>query len=382
MIGIPYLYFDHAATTKVCPPAVEAAIEAMTTTYGNPSSLHHMGLEAENTVSHARRQMAKALGCTPDEVIFTSCATESNNIAIFGAAKTYRRRGNRIVTTTVEHPAVARPVEQLEQQGWEVVRISPKNGRITPEQVAEQVDRNTVLVSCMHVNNETGLILPVEEIARQVKRKNPDVLFHVDAVQSFCKLPFQVKKFPVDLLSISGHKIYAPKGVGALYKKKGIRLAPLLLGGGQEQGLRSGTESVPLIAALGAAAEFVSGRREAFYAHYQDLNKRLRQLLAQIPDVTVNSPAEGAPYTLNFSIKGIRSEIMLHFLEQRGISVSSGSACSKGAKSGVLAQLGCTPAQVDTAIRVSFGYENSLDDLELLAEAIGEGTRTLLKQRP
>ena len=376
------IYFDNAATTQVCDEAVQAAIQAMTATYGNPSSLHRMGLDAENTVNRARKILAGALGCQPGEITFTSGATESNNLAVFGAVKAYRRSGNKIVTTSVEHPSVAGPVAELEQQGFEVVRISPDaTGHFQAQDFEDAVDENTLLVTLMHVNNETGMKLPIEQIAQRVKRKNPGVILHVDAVQSFCKISFKLSKTPVDLMSVSGHKIYAPKGIGALFVRKGVRVLPQVFGGGQERGLRSGTESVPLIAAFGASVDKFSTNISKNRLLYVRLNEHLRELLSEIPDVTVNSPEDGVEYILNFSVAGIRSEIMLHFLESRGIYVSSGSACSKGARSGVLGAMGLPAERIDTAIRVSFGYTNTDRQVRQFVQVLQEGINTLVKQK-
>lgn len=382
MVTINEIYFDNAATTQVCDEAVQAAVQAMTGTYANPSSLHRMGLDAENLMNGARRTLAGALGCQPGEITFTSGATESNNLAIFGVIGAYRRNGNKIVTTSVEHPSVAGPVEELEKQGFEVVRISPdETGHFQAQDFEDAVDDDTVLVTCMHVNNETGMQLPVEQIAQRVKRKNPRVLMHVDAVQSFCKITFKVSKAPVDLVSVSGHKIYAPKGVGALFVRKGVRVLPHVLGGGQEKGLRSGTESVPLIAAFGASVDKFNTNISKNRLLYVRLNEHLRTLLGEIPAVSINSPDDGVEYILNFSVAKIRSEIMLHFLESRGIYVSSGSACSKGAHSGVLTAMGLPPERADTAIRVSFGYTNNDRQVKAFVQALREGIDTLVKQK-
>lgn len=376
------VYLDNAATTKVRQEAVDAAVNAMEKQYGNPSSLHRFGLEAENIVTAARKIIAKTLGCTPAELFFTSGATESSNLAILGGTQAMHRRGNRVVTTTVEHPATGHPFDKLEKQGLEVIRISPReNGKFAPEDFVEAVNDQTILVSCMYVNNETGLILPIEEIGKKIKRKSPNLLFHVDAVQAFGKLPFQVGRMPVDMMSISGHKIYAPKGIGAFYLKKGVRVLPRNLGGGQEKGLRSGTESVPMIAGFGAAIQAIAPSIRRNLSHYQELNHYLREQLQGISGIVWNSQPDDAPYICNFSVLGIRSEIMLHFLEQKEIYVSSGSACSKGAHSGVLSELGCSDQQVDSALRISFSYETTKQDLDCLIAGLQEGMATLARQK-
>lgn len=376
------IYLDNAATTRPCREAVEAIAECLTENYGNPSSLHRVGLRAQLAVDGARSAVAAALGCEAPQITFTSGATESSNLAIFGAAGAYGRRNKRVITTTVEHASVREAFTRLEQEGFEVVRIAPDaDGRFDPAAFAEAVNDTTCLVSMMLVNNETGAILPAADVFRAVKRKNPKVVTHCDAVQGFLKLPIRVGTMQADVMSVSGHKIHAAKGVGALYLKKGVRLKPLLVGGKQEQGLRPGTESVPLIAGMGAAvralAPTIAKRAETVGA----LRDTLLAMLTEVPALVVNSPADGSPYILNFSLPGLRSEILLHFLEERGISVSSGSACSKGANSGVLAQFGVKPALTDSALRVSLCAENTADELRALTDALCEGQKTLLRAK-
>ncbi len=376
------IYLDNSATTKVCPQAAQAAMDAMTVRYGNPSSLHRLGMEAENLVTAAKKQLAGALGCAPEELLFTSGATESNNLAILGYCRSNHRSGKRIITSAVEHPSVLEPFRALEKEGFETVYISPREdlgGNFAPEDFVDAVDQNTPFVSVMMVNSETGCRLPVEEIIKGVRRKNPKTKIHIDAVQAFGKLSFSAKKLDADFISLSGHKIYAPKGIGALYVKKGVRLSPLLFGGGQQNGLRVGTEPVPLIIALGAAAELCRAEQKALLPRYEELNRFLLEELSLIPDVTVNSPEGSVPYIVNVSVKGIRSEIMLHFLEQGGIFVSSGSACSKGAKSHVLTAMGLPDSRIDSAIRISFSHETTKEELTAFVSRLREGAETLLK---
>ena len=374
------IYLDNAATTKVCAQAADAAADAMLHTYGNPSSLHRLGMEAENLVTKAKKQLAAALSCQPGEILFTSGATESNNLAILGGCKAARRSGNKIVTSAVEHPSVLEPVRALEREGYEVSYIRPReDGSFSAQDFVDAVDERTALISAMLVNSEVGTRLPVEEITAGVRQKNPKTLVHIDAVQGFGKIPLSAKKLGADLISVSGHKIYAPKGIGALYIKKGVRVSPLLYGGGQQNGLRVGTECVPLIAAFGEAAAFCSACQRDVLARYKQLREDLLETLSQIPDVTVNSPEGSVPYILNLSVKGIRSEILLHFLEQAGIYVSSGSACSKGAKSHVLAAMGLPDERIDTAIRLSFSYETTGEQLTAFAARLKEGIDTLMK---
>lgn len=376
------IYLDHSATTPCCPEAVEACRRAMTEGYGNPSSLHRKGFEAERLMLEAKEQLGAALSCLPEEILFTSGATEANNLALIGAARARERSGKTIVISAVEHPSVLETAGWLEGQGFRIRKIGPDaEGRFTPEAFAGAVDGDTVLVSAMLVNNETGAILPVWEIARAVKRVRPEVLVHTDAVQGFLKLPIRLKNTAVDLLSVSGHKVCAPKGIGALFVRRGVRLLPLLHGGGQQGGLRSGTEPVPLIAALGAAAAAQSGRIAGEAARYARLRERLLVRMAEIPDVTVRQEPVQADWIASLSVRGVRSEILLHFLEEAGIYVSSGSACSRGGPSHVLAALGMDRRTADETIRVSFGAGTEDGMIDALADRIGEAVRVLQKRR-
>ncbi|MGI5959593.1 MAG: cysteine desulfurase family protein [Massiliimalia sp.] len=374
------IYLDNSATTRVCPESAQAVMEIMTQNYGNAASLHRKGYEAEQVLIHAKKTFASVLGCQESEIYFTSGATESNNMCLIGAAKARRRQGNKIVITGLEHPSVLEPAAYLEREGWEVVRVMPnEQGSFTPEQFAEVVDENTVLVSTMFVNNETGLILPVQEIAKAVKRKNPKVLFHTDAVQGFMKLPLKLRNSQIDLLSASGHKVYAPKGIGLLYIKKGVRLTPLFYGGGQQNGVRVGTDSVPLIGGFAAAVEANAVKIQEHLKHYQSLKEHLLKLAESAEEITVNSTDACAPFVVNLSVDRIRSEVMLHFLEQRGIYVSSGSACSKGEKSHVLRALGLPSERIDTALRLSFSPQTTKEDLDEFMAACHAGYSQLAK---
>lgn len=373
-------YLDNAATTKPCAEAVNAALECMTVNYGNPSSLHSKGLEAELAVGEARKIIAKEIGCAPECIYFTSGATESNNTAVFGSAAAYGKRRPKIVASSVEHASVRSAVNELENRGFEVVRISPdKNGEFFPEQFINAVDDKTCLISMMTVNNETGYILPVKETFSEIKRRFPQCVTHCDAVQGFMKLPFKASSFNADLVSISAHKIHGCKGVGGLYVKKGIRLASTLFGGSQERGMRPGTENVPMIAAFGAAVKALGGSAEKRYAETEKLKNRFCEILENIDGITVNSGNDCSPYIINISVPGIRSEIMLHYLEAEGIYVSSGSACSKGKQSGVLAEFGLNSRLADSAVRISLCYENDFSELKSLAEAIETGKKRLTR---
>ena len=370
-------YLDNSATTQVLPAVAEKAVELMVKEFGNPSSLHTRGFQARKLLEEARAQVADALGAQPEEITFTSGGTESNNLVLFGAAQARRRLGNKIVTTAAEHDSVLNPCRALEQQGFQVVYLKPDStGRLWEEALAQAIDEKTILVSVMLVNNETGAIFPVEAAGKAIRRKKAPALLHTDAVQGFGKLPFTVKRLGVDLLTLSGHKIHAPKGIGALYMKKGVRILPQTLGGGQERGLRSGTESVPLICALGETVKQLPPARETL-ERVGELNSLLRQHLAQLPQVTVHSPEEGLPYVLNFSAGRVRGETMLHFLAERGVYVSSGSACGRAKPSHVLEAMGLPKEQVESALRVSFSRFSTREDVEALAEGLKLGLETL-----
>jgi cysteine desulfurase len=373
-------YLDNSATTQVLPSVAQKAVELMVEEFGNPSSLHTRGFRARKLLEEARSQVAQSLGAQPEEITFTSGGTESNNLVLFGAAQARRRLGNRIVTTAVEHDSVLNPCRALEKEGFEVVYLKPdKDGRLPEEALMEAIDDKTILVSVMLVNNETGAIFPVEAAAKAIRRKKIPALLHTDAVQGFGKLPFTVKKLGVDLLTLSGHKIHAPKGIGALYMKKGTRILPQALGGGQERGLRSGTESVPLICALGEAVKQLPPAQETL-DRVGELNALLRQELVKLPQVTVHSPEEGLPYVLNFSAGRVRGETMLHFLAERGVYVSSGSACGKAKPSHVLEAMGLPKEQVESALRVSFSRFSTKEDVEALVEGLKLGLETLAQR--
>ena len=372
-------YFDNAATTKVLKPAADLALKCMTQMYGNPSSLHKMGLEAEEILDFARKSIADVLNCEQGEIIFTSCATESVNIALFGSLKNSKHTGEKIITTSIEHASTAKCVEKLEEQGYGVVRISSKDVENFSKRLINEVDEKTFLISLIHVNNENGLILPIEEIAKQAKLKNPNLLIHVDIVQSFCKMPLDLSKLEIDLASFSGHKINAPKGVGGLYIRKGTKILKRSFGGGQENNFRPGTEAVPAIAAFGVAAKINRERMDDSLKHYYSLKNHLMSKIKDNSDIYINSPAGCAPYIVNVSIKGIRSEIMLHFLEQNGFIVSSGSACSGSRKSGVLQSMGYSKAREDCSIRISFSTQNTISQIDMLVDAIKQGQKKLIK---
>ena len=369
-------YLDNSATTAVSAAAAEKALKVMTEIYGNPSSLHTKGIEAEKELENARRVIASKLGAQEEEMFFTSGGTEANNLALFGAAEAKKRSGRKIVVSSVEHSSVIEAAKYLEQNGWDVKYISPReDGKIHPEDVAEQIDGNTTLVSIMYVNNETGAIMPVDEIFEQARAKNPQIICHTDAVQAFGKLDIKAKKLGADLISVSGHKVFAPKGVGAIYIKRGVRLVPRQYGGEQEKKLRPGTEPLPLIAAFGTACgEFdIPGNFEAVSA----LNSYAKEKLSKIDGVLINSPQDALPYVLNITAGRVRSETMLHFLEEREVYVSSGSACAKGKPSHVLSAMGYNKQRADSALRISFSKHNTKEDIDALCEGIELGLKIL-----
>lgn len=364
------IYLDNSATTRPCKEAVSAAVNAMEENYGNPSSLYEFGMNAENIVSDARAAIADLIFAREDEIFFTSCGSESNNTAILGAAELMRRTGKHIVTTSVEHPSVLEPIARLESQGYEVTRLTPdENGDISVCDLKKAIRPDTVLVSMMYVNNEVGSILPVESIKDICKAKNSKALIHIDCVQAFGKLNIDAGKLGADFLSFSAHKIHGIKGAGALYIKKGVRLPAFILGGGQERGMRSGTEAVPAIAAFGAAVKALSDLKKT-EAHIRELREYCLIGLKSFDNVQINSPHEASPYILNFSFIGYRSETLLHLLERYGVCVSSGSACSKGKGSYVLREMGLEQKRVDSALRLSFCRENTKEDIDKFIYAL------------
>ena len=374
---IQEIYLDNSATTRVCHAAAEKALYMMTECYGNPSSLHSKGFAAEKEVSAARAVIAEKLSAQPGEIYFTSGGTESDNIAILGAAYAKKRFGNRIVTTSIEHPAVLNTMAQLEKEGFEVVYVQPEaDGNIPAEKFADIIDAKTILVSVMAVNNETGAILPLKEIAAIIKRKKAPALFHTDAVQAFCKIPLSPKRLGLDLISVSGHKVHAPKGVGALYVKNSVRILPHSFGGGQEKNLRPGTEGVPLICAFGAAVKNMAPEREN-EKKVREVQACLLERLSEMPEVVLNSPENALPYIVNLSAGRVRAETMLHFLAEKGIYVSSGSACGKAKPSHVLEAMALSKMRIDTSIRVSLCAENTKEEIDAFADALKLGLNTL-----
>jgi len=373
------IYLDNAATTVVSEKAVQKASILMREIYGNPSSLHEKGYIAQKEIEKAKQQIAKILNVSDEqEIYFTSGGTEGNNLAVFGAVNALKKRGKKIITTMIEHSSVYSVFKELEAEGFDVVYLKPDiYGKITEQQIFDAIDRNTILISIMMANNELGSILPVNKIREMLIKKNSFAIFHVDAVQSFGKIPVDVKEIKPDLLTISAHKVHGPKGVGALYKSKNVRIIPRVFGGEQQNKLRPGTEAVPLIGAFGACASEIN--IEKSYAHVKRLKEYLIDSLACIDGVTLNSGFDSLAYIVNFSLRGIKAETMINFLSAKGIYVSGGSACSKGKKSRVLKNIGLSDDRIMSALRVSFSKHNTFKDVEDFYKALKEGDANLIK---
>ena len=375
-----YIYADNAATTKMSRHAAEVMLGVIENNYANPSSLHTPGQLAAVQLAESRQTIAKILNCEPREIIFTGGGSEADNQALLSAAAIGQRKGKKhIISTKFEHHAVLHTLKKLEKQGFEVTYLDVyENGIVRPEDVKAAIRPDTVLVSVMYANNEIGTIQPIRAIGAICREQG--VLFHTDAVQAVGHLPIDVQADNIDMLSLSAHKFHGPKGVGALYVRRGYNLAPVFLGGGQEQKRRPGTENVAYIAAMARAIErmLADGGRAGRIAA---LNKTLRDALAGMPGIVLNSPADALPELVNFSVEGVKSETMLHFLESRDVYVSSGSACSRGEASHTLTAMGLPKSRVDTALRVSFSGESTPEDVRALLDALAEGMRTLAKIR-
>ena len=370
-------YFDNSATTRCYPEVAEIVVKTMTEDFGNPSAMHLKGVEAEKYVREAAQTLAKILKVNEKEIIFTSGGTESNNLALFGGADANKRSGNHIITTSVEHAAVGQPAERLEQMGYEVTIVPVDHRGVVQLEALETALRpDTILVSTMYVNNEVGAVMPVEEIAKLVHEKSPKALYHVDAIQAFGKYRIYPKKAGIDMLSVSSHKIHGPKGVGFLYINEKARIQPQILGGGQQAGMRSGTDNVPGIAGLGVAAKMVYTDFDKKIEHMYQLKERLAEGFLKLPDVRLNGMEirEGAPQILSASFLGVRSEVLLHTLEEKGIYVSAGSACSshKRKAAGTLSAMGMEAAQRESTLRFSFSEENTFEEVDYALEVIGQ----------
>ncbi len=372
-------YLDNSATTQVCQEAADAAYRMMRENYGNPSSLHKVGIEAETAVEEACGIIADALNVQPKTIYFTSGGTEANNTALFGAAQALKRRGDRVIVSAIEHSSVYESAKRLGELGYDV-RFAPVTDRgvVDIDALKALLTDKTILVSIMTVNNETGAVQPIERIAKLVHKNCPEALFHSDAVQAFGKMSVKPKKWGVDLMSVSAHKIHGAKGCGALYIRDGARILPLLYGGEQQKKLRPGTESAPLIAAFATAVGFSDLSLHA--EQIKELNRYALDQLQAIDDISVNSPGDALPYIINISVAGIRSETMLHHLEESGVYVSSSSACAKGKRSYVLEAMGLSDDRIDSSLRISFSRYNTTEDIDALIEGLQSGIATLQRK--
>lgn len=359
------IYLDNSATTKPCPEAVAAITKALTEDWGNPSALYGFGIDTARALRTARHQVAAALGAEPDRVFFTSGGTEADNWAVFGTAKRLGKRGRHIITTAIEHHAILNCMKELESQGFEVTYLQPGSmGRITLDSLKSALRKDTILVSVMTVNNEVGSVMPIAQMAKLCHRVCPDAVFHTDAVQGFLKVPLSAKSLGADLISVSSHKIHGPKGAGALYISPRLRsFPPLLLGGGQEGGLRSGTEATPAIFGFAAACEAVHGTFREDISREKEMLDRLVSRLENMEGVVINGCHE-APHILSLSVPGVPSQNTINLLQDGGICVSAGSACAKGHRSHVLSAMGCRPEVIDGAFRLSLCRDTAWEELE------------------
>ena len=379
------IYFDNAATTRAADEVAERVRYMLLENFGNPSAQSMMGVRAENELNDARKIMAKSINALPEEIYFTSGGTEDDNWAIFGTAEGYKRSGKHIITTSIEHPAVYEPMERLRQKGWDITVLDvDKNGYIDLDALRDSIRDDTVLVSTILINNEVGTIQDASAVGKLIKEKNPNTLFHADAVQAFGKYPIDVRKMNIDMLSMSGHKIHGPKGVGFFYMKKGLKVRPIIYGGGQERGQRSATENTPGIAGLAKAVELAMENMDASHEKVMEVKRTLAEgILRDIPKTHINGPSieEASPYVLNVSFNGLRSEVLLHSLEESEIYVSAGSACSSKKKGGshVLRSLGLSEERIEGAIRFSFCRYNTVDEAAACLEILKEKTAFLRK---
>lgn len=372
------IYLDNSATTRVAPEVAELVMQVMCGDYGNPSSMHQKGVDAERYVKQAAQELAAVMKVKPAELVFTSCGTESDNLALIGCAMANRRAGSHIITTQIEHPAVKNAAAYLEEQGFRVTYLPvDETGKVCPEEFAAAVCEDTILASVMYVNNEIGTVQPIEQLAAALHEKRPEALFHTDAVQAFGKYRIYPSRMGIDLLSISGHKIHAPKGIGALYIRSGVKIRPLLFGGGQQNGLRSGTHNVSGIAGLGKAAEMAYRSMEEDTKRLYALREHFIAGISRLEGVHINgAPKEaGAPHIVSVSFEGIdRAEVLLHALEERGIYVSSGSACAsnKPGISATLQGIGLDKKLLTATLRFSFSVYTTQEELDTALAALGE----------
>ena len=385
MLSDPQLhYLDNAATSRVDPAVAQAITTAMVEHWANPSSLYDPAVAAQDAIMTARARVAKTLHCRSDEIYFTACGSEGNNMAVYGAARPRKHWGNKIVVTGFEHPSVQRPIRALKDEGFTVVEVLPgPDGRIDTQKFLAEIDKSTVLAACMAVNNETGAVQDIAALGKGIKTRNSRTHFHVDAVQAWLRMPIDLQKWrEVDTLSVSGHKVHAPKGVGALFIRDSQRqtLKPPYLGGHQERGLRPGTENTPYIVGLGLAAAKEAKNLSDRNAHIRALNAQLRtglEELAQQAPITLNSPADAVPEVLNFSTNCVNSQTFIEYLSGRHIYISGGSACDKGEPSHTLMAMGAPDLAVRTALRVSFCGDNTPEDVQALLDGLKDGLKEL-----
>lgn len=367
-------YLDNSATTKPDKAVADKIYEMLTVNFGNPSSFHKEGLNANLELRAAREKIANALSCESEEIYFTSGGTEANNLAILGAAEAGKRKGKRIVTTAIEHESVLQSVDELEKQGFEVIRLMPdKQGRITEQQVFDAVNSDTILVSMMYVNNEVGSIMPVKSIKKAVKRANAPALINIDCVQAFGKLEVKPSKLGADLVTVTAHKIHGPKGVGALYLKKGTRILPRVFGGEQEKKLRPGTEAIPLIAGFGVAADLIPDLKKQS-EKIKEINTYAKEGLLSVPGVKINSGDDASDYIINLFVPTFMTSqtVVQHLSSKYGVYVSNGSACAKGKRSHVLTAMKLDDKIIEKSIRVSFSRTTTKGDIDEFVNAIKE----------
>lgn len=374
------IYLDNSATTKPYKEVVDKMLQALTEDYANPSSLHRKGIEVEKNIKLIRQNIAKSIGAKDKEIYFTSGGTESNNTIIRGIANLNKKRKNHIISTVIEHPSVLNTLKDLELEGFEITYLKvDENGKIDLNELKESIKPSTCLITIMHVNNEIGNIQPIAEIGKYLKTLDEKVYLHVDAIQSYGKINFRPSKYNIDFMSVSGHKFHGPKGIGFMYIKENNRLKPLLTGGGQEIGIRSGTENVPGIYGLGEAVKIINQDLNAVIEKISKLKDMLkREIVNNIDDIKVNSPEDGVCHILNISFRGVKGEVLLHYLEQKGIYVSTGSACSSKKKgSHVLNAIGLKPDEIEGAIRFSLSDTNSEDQIKEVVNVLKESVNDL-----
>ncbi len=381
------IYLDNSATTKPYPEVVDKMVYALTTDYANPSSLHRKGIEVEKNIKLIRQDIARTLGAKDKEIYFTSGGTESNNAIIRGVANLYKKRKKHIISTEIEHPSVLQTLNDLEQDGFEVTYLKvDRDGKINIEELKNAIKPSTILITIMHVNNEIGSIQPIEDIGKYLKSLKDKIYLHVDAVQSYAKINFKPSRYNIDFMSVSGHKLHGPKGIGFMYIKENNRLKPLITGGGQEIGIRSGTENVPGIYGLGEAVKVINKDLNKTIDKISELKNLLKEeILNNIEDIKLNSPEDGVCHILNVSFKDVRGEVLLHYLEQKGIYVSTGSACSSKKKgSHVLNAIGLNQNEIEGAIRFSLSDLNTKEEIlevvKILKESVSD-LRMIIRRR-